>query len=359
MWAVRMNVNVRGLFRTDQSFPIFFTLLKSPTSCLAQVPTVNKFGINEGEDPAVPISQTESLSTGPSCSHKENFLSQVYLPPFSLFDAISASAAPASYVTTRDHEANGLKLPENPSSSRTSNRIFPTEVYHSNPLPVSPYYNYENRSPVSKRHRQTESDDIMINSKGSVDYPPDVVNVNQRWSLKQSKPSPLVVNGDGMPPNLKAIVFYNNRSYRWNGVIPSLVKSSPLLGQIHNMIESDIKAHEAVQAYQVEVFFAHFYQPPKFKDHKLGISVRYYVDTVRRKDFPGYKNGTFTFIPKWEDNQPTLENQRLDSTWQYIEHLYTATKPSNSTKKSFNPAAKSFDPSKQPVAPYDLKLEWH
>ncbi|KAJ4477790.1 hypothetical protein C8J55DRAFT_606531 [Lentinula edodes] len=178
-------------------------------------------------------------------------------------------------------------------------------------------------------------------------------------SPMQSKPSPLVVNGDGMPPNLKAIVFYNNRSYRWNGVIPSLVKSSPLLGQIHNMIESDIKANEAVQTYQVEVFFAHFYQPPKFKDHKLGISVRYYVDTVRRKDFPGYKNGTFTFIPKWEDNQPTLENQRLDSTWQYIEHLYTATKPSNSTKKSFNPAAKSFDPSKQPVAPYNLKLEWH
>ncbi|KAJ4476567.1 hypothetical protein C8R41DRAFT_923339 [Lentinula lateritia] len=338
------------------------------------------------------------------------------------------------YETSRDHEANRL------SSSRTSNRIFPTgsslqslvpKIPASTPTtgPMSPHYNYENRSPVSKRHRQTEPDDIMINSKGSVDYlglpagslisenpiqskmslhcinlrsmsprglpsslsseresalvvedstldvgqgivPTALLDgLNPRSSSScifvllpsastpksvpspvQSKPSPLVVNGDGMPPNLKAIVFYKKRAYKWNGIIPNL---------IHNMIESGIKANAAVQAYHVEVFFAHFDQPPKFKDHNFGISVRYYVDTARQKDFPGHKYGTFTFIPKWEDNQPTLENQSLDSTWQYIEHLYTATKPSNSTKKSFNPAAQSFDPSKQPVAPYDLKLEWH
>ncbi|KAJ3921455.1 hypothetical protein F5877DRAFT_64875 [Lentinula edodes] len=175
----------------------------------------------------------------------------------------------------------------------------------------------------------------------------------------QSRPSPLVVNGDGMPPNLKAIVFYNRRSYKWRGVIRNVVKNSPLLGQIHNLIERDIKANEAVQAYQVSVFFAHSNQPPKFENHNFGLSVRYYVDTVEHKDFPGYKSGTFTFIPKWEDHKPTLQNQILDSTWQYIEHLYTATEASNSTKKSLNPAAQSFDPSKQPVAPYDLKLEWH
>ncbi|KAJ3848855.1 hypothetical protein EV368DRAFT_86148 [Lentinula lateritia] len=356
------------------------------------------------------------------------------------------------YATSRDHEANGL------SSSRTSNRIFPTgsslqslvpKISASTPTtgPMSPHYNYENRSPVSKRHRQTESDDIMINSKGSVDYPPDLLSqknpIQSKMSLHcinlrsmsprglpsslsgeresalvvedstldvgqgivptetalhhpsltvgipnhhhpilillgllsisyaaalphvespvQSRPSPLVVNGDGMPSSLKAVVFYKRRSYPWRGVIPELVKSSPLLRQIHNLIERDIKADEAVQAYnyQVQVFCSSYDQPPKFENHKFDFSVRYYVDTVKRKDFPGRKNGTFTFIPNWEYDQPTLPNDKLDSTWQYIKHLYTATEASNSTKKSLNPAAQSFDPSKQPAAPYDLKIEWH
>ncbi|KAJ3811635.1 hypothetical protein F5876DRAFT_64610 [Lentinula aff. lateritia] len=312
----------------------------------------------EGEDPAVPISQTASLSTGPSCSHKENFLSKLQLP-----DQL--------YATSRDHEANGL------SSSRTSNRIFPTGSSLQSLVPK-----------ISASTPTTESDDIVINSKGSVDYPPDVgeresalvvevcssilillglLSISYAAALPhvespvQSRPSPLVVNGDGMPSSLKAVVFYKRRSYPWRGVIPELVKSSPLLRQIHNLIERDIKADEAVQAYnyQVQVFCSSYDQPPKFENHKFDFSVRYYVDTVKRKDFPGRKNGTFTFIPNWEYDQPTLPNDKLDSTWQYIKHLYTATEASNSTKKSLNPAAQSFDPSKQPAAPYDLKIEWH
>ncbi|KAJ3851296.1 hypothetical protein EV368DRAFT_65870 [Lentinula lateritia] len=48
--------------------------------------------------------------------------------------------------------------------------------------PISPYYNYENRSPVSKRHRQTESDDVMVIGYGHHPGPQGGVGVRRRGS---------------------------------------------------------------------------------------------------------------------------------------------------------------------------------
>ncbi|KAF8831923.1 hypothetical protein HHX47_DHR1001088 [Lentinula edodes] len=52
--------------------------------------------------------------------------------------------------------------------------------------PMSPYYNYENRSPVSKRHRQTESDDVMVIGYGHHPGAHGGVGVRRRGSTSTS-----------------------------------------------------------------------------------------------------------------------------------------------------------------------------
>ncbi|KAJ4468537.1 hypothetical protein C8R41DRAFT_871132 [Lentinula lateritia] len=52
--------------------------------------------------------------------------------------------------------------------------------------PMSPYYNYENRSPVSKRHRQTESDDVMVIGYGHHSGAHGAVGVRRRGSTSTS-----------------------------------------------------------------------------------------------------------------------------------------------------------------------------
>ncbi|KAJ4002172.1 hypothetical protein F5050DRAFT_473899 [Lentinula boryana] len=49
--------------------------------------------------------------------------------------------------------------------------------------PMSPYYNYENRSPISKGHRQTESDDVMVIGYG---HQPGGAGVRRRGSTSTS-----------------------------------------------------------------------------------------------------------------------------------------------------------------------------
>ncbi|KAF8824167.1 hypothetical protein HHX47_DHR9000027 [Lentinula edodes] len=194
-----------------------------------------------------------------------------------------------------------------------------------------------------------------------------VVTLPVEPGLLNSKPSPLVVHGERFPIfKLTAVVKYVKTPYQWKGHIPSLVHSNPLLGDIRNLIEAEIRASKAVQALHAEevvVMFLSKGRPPRFDNntHDLGFHVRYY-DGRHPEAVSSCENGKLTFLPRQKDdevNSVVMKEQSLDSIWRYMQHFYPMLQPSPSAKKPLNPAAYAFDPAKQPESPYDLKVEWH